>query len=136
MTATGAEGGGGTTRCLIVDDQAPFRMSARAVVGFTAGFEVVGEAKSGEEAVEQVGALAPQLVLMDINMPGMGGIAATRQITTEHPEVRVVLLSTYDADDLPADARTCGAAGYVHKEQFGPDVLTTLWSDGVTPDGG
>lgn len=120
---------------LIVDDQAPFRMSARAVVGFTPGFAVVGEAKSGEEAVEQVGTLAPQLVLMDINMPGMGGIAATRQITTAHPEVRVVLLSTYDADDLPADARTCGAAGYVHKEQFGPDVLTTLWSDGAASEG-
>ena len=119
---------------LIVDDQAPFRMSARAVVAFTPGFEVVGEANSGEEAVEQVDALAPQLVLMDINMPGMGGIAATRQITTEHPDVRVVLLSTYDADDLPADARTCGAAGYVHKEQFGPDVLTTLWSEGLGTD--
>jgi two-component system, NarL family, invasion response regulator UvrY len=115
---------------LIVDDQAPFRTSARAVVGFTAGFEVVGEAESGEAAVEQVAALAPKLVLMDINMPGMGGIAATRMITTEHPDVRVVLLSTYDADDLPADARTCGAAAYVHKEEFGPDVLTTLWSDG------
>ena len=115
---------------LIVDDQAPFRTSARTVVGFTPGFEVVGEAESGEEAVEQVDALAPQLVLMDINMPGMGGIAATRQITTEHPDVRVVLLSTYDADDLPADARTCGAAGYVHKEQFGPDVMLCLLASG------
>ena len=46
----------------------------------------------------------------------------------------MVLLSTYDADDLPADARTCGAAGYVHKEQFGPDVLTTLWEDGAGAD--
>ena len=116
---------------LIVDDQAPFRTSARTVVGFTDGFEVVGEAETGEAAVEQVEALKPKLVLMDINMPGMGGIAATRKITTEHPDVRVVLLSTYDADDLPADARTCGAAGYVHKEQFGPDVLTTLWEDGA-----
>ena len=114
---------------LIVDDQLPFRMSARTVVGFTPGFEVVGEAESGEAAVAQVNALSPQLVLMDINMPGMGGIAATRTITTEHPAVRVVLLSTYDADDLPADARTCGATGYVHKEQFGPDVLTALWLD-------
>ena len=75
------------TTVLIVDDQMPFRMAARTVVGVTPGFEVVGEAKSGEEAVEQVDALAPQLVLMDINMPGMGGIAAARQITAEHPEV-------------------------------------------------
>ncbi|HUY22093.1 MAG TPA: response regulator transcription factor [Acidimicrobiales bacterium] len=115
---------------LIVDDQMPFRLAARSVVGATRGFTVVGEAKSGEEAVDKVAELAPQLVLMDINMDGISGIEATRRITTAHPEVRVVLLSTYDADDLPADARTCGAVAYVHKEQFGPDVLTSAWADG------
>lgn len=115
---------------MIVDDQTPFRMAARSVVSVTPGFEVVGEAKSGEAAVEQVTALAPQLVLMDINMDGMSGIEATRRITGAHPEVRVILLSTYDADDLPADARTCGALGYVHKEQFGPDVLVRMWEGG------
>jgi two-component system, NarL family, invasion response regulator UvrY len=109
---------------LIVDDQKPFRMAARAVVGMTPGFEVVGEAESGEEAVEQVAALDPQLVLMDINMEGIGGIEATRRITGDRPDVRVILLSTYDADDLPADARQCGAVGYVHKEEFGPDTLS------------
>jgi DNA-binding NarL/FixJ family response regulator len=113
---------------LIVDDQLPFRMAARSVVGVTPGFEVVGEAKSGEEALEQVAALQPQLVLMDINMDGISGIEATRRITAEYPGTKVILLSTYDADDLPADARTCGAAGYVHKEQFGPDVLVRLGS--------
>ena len=120
--------GEGTT-VLIVDDQMPFRMAARSVVGVTPGFEVVGEAKSGEDAIEQVAALSPELVLMDINMDGMSGIEATRRITDAHPEIRVVLLSTYDADDLPADARTCGALGYVHKEQFGPDVLLRLWEE-------
>jgi DNA-binding NarL/FixJ family response regulator len=105
-------------------------MAARSVVGVTPGFEVVGEAKSGEEALEQVTALSPQLVLMDINMDGMSGIEATRRITAAHPETRVILLSTYDAEDLPADARTCGALGYVHKEQFGPDVLVRMWEDG------
>ena len=118
------------TTVLIVDDQMPFRMAARSVVGVTPGFEVVGEAKSGEEAVEQVAALHPELVLMDINMDGMSGIEATRRITADHPETRVILLSTYDAEDLPADARTCGALGYVHKEQFGPDVLVRMWEDG------
>jgi DNA-binding NarL/FixJ family response regulator len=118
---------GAAVSVLIVDDQMPFRSAARMVVGATRGFEVAGEASSGEEAVEKVEALSPQLVLMDINMPGIGGIEATRRITTAHPEVKVVLLSTYDADDLPADARTCGAVGYVHKEQFGPDVLAR-WS--------
>ena len=121
---------------LIVDDQLPFRMAARSVVGVTPGFEVVGEAKSGEEAVEQVAALRPQLVLMDINMDGISGIEATRRITAEYPDTKVILLSTYDADDLPADAHTCGAVGYVHKEQFGPDVLVRLGSgEGTEPLG-
>jgi DNA-binding NarL/FixJ family response regulator len=116
------------TTVLIVDDQMPFRMAAGAVVGVTPGFEVVGEAKSGEEAIEQVEALHPQLVLMDINMDGISGIEATRRITGAHPDVGVILLSTYDEEDLPADARSCGAIGYLHKEQFGPDVLVDMWS--------
>jgi two-component system invasion response regulator UvrY len=116
------------TSVLIVDDQLPFRLAARSVVGVTPGFEVVGEARSGEEAVEQVAALHPQLVLMDINMDGISGIEATRRITTDHPETRVILLSTYDAEDLPGDARNSGAIGYLHKEQFGPDVLVEMWS--------
>jgi two-component system invasion response regulator UvrY len=116
---------------VVVDDQAPFRVAARQVVKATPGFEVVGEARSGEEALEQVDALQPALVLMDINMEGMGGIEATRRIRDEHPEVQVILLSTYDADDLPADARTCGAVAYVHKEQFGPETLEKILSGGA-----
>jgi two-component system, NarL family, invasion response regulator UvrY len=125
--------GGDGSSVLIVDDQMPFRMAARAVVGVTPGFTVVGEAGSGEDAVAQADTLAPDIVLMDINMEGIGGIEATRRITTAHPGVRVILLSTYDAEDLPADARTCGAVGYVHKEQFGPDVLTRRWPGEATP---
>jgi two-component system invasion response regulator UvrY len=121
---------------LIVDDQAPFRIAARAVVRMTGGFEVVAEAKSGEEAVEEVARLGPQLVLMDINMPGMGGIAAAERIRDDYPGTRVVLLSTYDAEDLPADARTCGAIAYVHKERFGPDILESTWSAAVANGGG
>ena len=116
-------------RVLVVDDQAPFRIAARAVVRATAGFEVVGEATSGEEAVDQAVEVSPDLVLMDINMEGIGGIEATRRITEAHPPIRVVLLSTYDAEDLPDDARHCGAAAYVHKEQFGPDVLEKVWAE-------
>jgi DNA-binding NarL/FixJ family response regulator len=113
---------------LVVDDQAPFRIAARLVVRATAGFEVIGEAKSGEEAVEAVERLNPQLVLMDINMEGMGGIAATRLIRDGHKGTNVILLSTYDEEDLPADARTCGALAYIHKERFGPDILEGTWS--------
>ena len=113
---------------LIVDDQAPFRRAAAAVVRVTGGFEIVGEAGSGEEAVELAGELAPQLVLMDINMGGISGIEATRRITSASPEVVVILLSTYQAADLPADAATSGAVAYVNKEEFGPQVLEDVWA--------
>jgi DNA-binding NarL/FixJ family response regulator len=113
---------------LVVDDQAPFRLAAKSVVSLTPGFMVVGEAQSGEEAIERVAELHPEIVLMDINMDGISGIEATRRMTTEHPELRVVLLSTYNEEDLPADARSCGAALYVHKEMFGPDTLEGLWA--------
>jgi DNA-binding NarL/FixJ family response regulator len=113
---------------LIVDDQAPFRRAAAAVVRVTGGFEIIGEAESGEKAVELAEELAPQLVLMDINMGGISGIEATRRITTSAPNVVVVLLSTYQVADLPADAATSGAVAYVNKEEFGPQVLEDLWS--------
>ncbi|MDP8937081.1 MAG: response regulator transcription factor [Actinomycetota bacterium] len=112
---------------LIVDDQAPFRRAAAAVVKVTGGFDVVGEAASGEEAVELVAELAPQLVLMDINMGGINGIEAARRITGACPDVVVVLLSTYQSDDLPADAATSGAVAYVNKDEFGPQVLQDVW---------
>src|SRR5438309_1152253 len=105
---------------LIVDDQAPFRRAAAAVVRVTPGFAVVGEAESGEAAIEMVGSLLPSLVLMDINMPGINGIEATRRITAGHPEVMVLLLSTYQSDDLPDDAKSSGYTAYVNKEEFGP----------------
>jgi two-component system invasion response regulator UvrY len=65
---------------------------------------------------------------MDINMGGISGIEATRRITTVAPDVVVVLLSTYQAEDLPADAATSGAVAYVNKEEFGPQVLEDVWA--------
>jgi DNA-binding NarL/FixJ family response regulator len=112
---------------LIVDDQAPFRAVARTVVDLAAGFAVVGEAASGEEAVELAAGLHPAMVLMDINLPGISGIEATRQIVAADPGTVVIMLSTYRADDLPSDAAECGATRYVHKEDFGPGILREIW---------
>ena len=94
-----------------------------------AGFELIGEAESGEQAVELATTLAPALVLMDINMTGINGIEATRMITADHPDTMVVLLSTYHLEDLPAEARTSGAVAYVHKEELSPRVLRRLWEE-------
>ena len=116
---------------LVVDDQAPFRRAASTVVALTKGFEMVGEARSGEEAETMVTALSPRLVLMDINMDGIDGIEATRRIKAAHPEVVVVLLSTYSEDDLPAGARTCGAAADLNQERFGPTARRELADENV-----
>jgi DNA-binding NarL/FixJ family response regulator len=112
---------------LIVDDQLPFRLAARTVIKRANGFELVGEAASGEEALTQVAALRPALVLMDINMPGINGVEATRQIVAAHPDVVVFLCSTYALADLPPDASTSGATAYVNKEELAPSVIIDLW---------
>lgn len=117
-------------RVLVVDDQRPFRGAAKAVVAATPGFEVAGEAETGEEGVEIAASLAPDLVLMDINLPGIDGIEAVRRIRQAGPETIAFLLSTYESADLPSDARACGAAAYVHKEDFSPALLRSLWDAG------
>ena len=117
-----------SVRVLVVDDQPPFRRAANAVCSMTAGFNVVGEAESGEAAVDKAAELTPDLILMDINLPGINGIEATRRITEARPETVVVLLSTYKAEDLPGDARQSGAVAYVNKEEFAPNILQDLWS--------
>ncbi len=116
-----------SVRVVIVDDQVPFRVAARLVVRRADGFELVGEAGTGEESVEVVSDLEPDLVLMDINMPGINGIEATRQIMAVAPQTVVFLCSTYQLSDLPADASTSGARAYVNKEELGPDILLRLW---------
>ena len=117
----------GEVSVLVVDDQAPFRLAARAVLRRAAGFELAGEAETGEQAVEMVATLHPALVLMDINMPGINGIEATRRIVEAHPGTIVFLCSTYTLADLPPEAATSGAAAYVNKEELGPALLRQLW---------
>ncbi len=114
---------------VVVDDQAPFRLAARAVLRRTEGFELVGEAENGLEAIELVQELRPALVLMDINMPEMGGIEATRRIVAEQPDTVVILCSTYGVGDLPPEAATSGARAYVHKEQLDATTIRRLWDE-------
>jgi len=112
---------------LVVDDQAPFRFAVKAVLRRLPCFQLAGEAKSGPEAITLVDEVHPALVLMDINMPEMNGIEATRRIVAAHPDVVVFLCSTHDITDLPPGAPTSGARAYINKEHFGADALRQLW---------
>ncbi len=112
-----------TVRVLVVDDQAPFRRAARAVVAATAGFELAGEASSGEEAVALAASLHAGLVLMDVRMAGIGGIEAARRIAAAQPATRTILVSTDREDELPPEAWTCGAVAYIYKSEFGTAPL-------------
>jgi DNA-binding NarL/FixJ family response regulator len=115
-------------RVLVVDDHESFRHAASAVVSATEGFVVAGSAATGEESLAVAAAIEPDLVLMDVNLPGMDGIEATRRLRGSTRPPVVVLLSTYDEDDFGARARECGAAGYLAKSSFGTDRLTALWA--------
>ncbi|WP_232663639.1 response regulator transcription factor [Pseudonocardia sp. TRM90224] len=111
---------------VIVDDQLPFRSVARAVVGLVGGWTVAGEADSGEDALVLIARTRPEVVLMDINLPGIDGIEATRRLLADAPATTVILMSTYTDDDLPADAADCGAAIYLRKEDLTPAALRSL----------
>jgi DNA-binding NarL/FixJ family response regulator len=118
---------GDSVTVLVVDDQAPFRAAARTLVERTPGFRVVGDADSAERALELLDALRPALLLMDVRLPGMTGVEATRLVRSRRPGTVVLLCSTYERADLPADLDECGAAGYVRKEQLSPAVLRRAW---------
>lgn len=115
-------------RVLIVDDQLPFREASRMVVEMTDGFEVAGEAENGEEAVEFVARLQPDLVLMDVQMPGIDGIEATRRIAGLDDPPHVFVMSTHESGDYEALARAAGAVGFVPKSQFGMEALDEIWA--------
>jgi DNA-binding NarL/FixJ family response regulator len=121
-----ARSGKPDVRVLVVDDQESYRRAMQDVVDATDGFTVVGTADSGEESVEAARDLRPQLVLMDVNLSGIDGVEASRRILAAGDGPVVVLLSTYDRDDIDIDGS--GAAGYVPKGAFGPERLTEVWA--------
>jgi len=115
----------GDVRVLVVDDQEPFRRAMTTVVEETDGFVVVGSAASGEDALLTAAEVRPDLVLMDVHLPGIDGLEASRRLTGPGPGAVVVLLSTYDEDQI--DVAGSGAVAYVAKAAFGPDRLAEIW---------
>jgi DNA-binding NarL/FixJ family response regulator len=111
---------------LVVDDQPAFRQAMAAVVEATDGFVLVGSAASGEEALALARALRPRLVLMDVQLPGIDGIEAARRLCRDGSGPVVVLLSTYEEEEIEFDG--CGAAAYVPKRLFGPGQLVDSWA--------
>jgi DNA-binding NarL/FixJ family response regulator len=110
---------------LVVDDQEFFRDVLRDVVLATPGMTLVGDAASGEAAVDAVEELSPQMVIMDKRMPGVGGIEAARLIRAHRPEIVVVLVSVEVPD--PEVLEESGAAAFLHKRELSPRALADLW---------
>jgi DNA-binding NarL/FixJ family response regulator len=119
---------------LIVDDHPTFRRAARRVLARLPGFEVVGEAVTGEESIEAARRLRPDLVLMDVHLPGISGLEASRRIRGEGQDAPVVfLLSTYEAAEYATQTAGCGAAAYLAKTDFGSESLAVAWTAAVAP---
>ncbi len=113
-------------KVIICDDQAIVRDGLELLLNLERDIEVVGLARDGEEAVEMVAQHAPDLVLMDLKMPGMNGIEATRRIRTHHPEVKILVLTTYDDDEWVFDAIRSGASGYLLKDTPRAEVIKAV----------
>jgi DNA-binding NarL/FixJ family response regulator len=124
---TGVEPRHRSVTVLVVDDQEPFRDAMREVVAATPGFTLVGEAASGEEGMIGVAKHSPRLVLMDVRMPGIGGIATARELAGAHPDLVLILVSVDGVDGLPGDAPSCGATAFVRKQDLRPRTLRVLW---------
>ena len=115
-----------TTRVLLADDQTLVRDGFRMILEAQDDLEIVGEAADGEHAVSLAAQHRPDLVLMDIRMPRMDGIAATRAITTSRPQTRVLVLTTFDLDDYVYDALLAGASGFMLKDVGRNDLVTAV----------
>jgi DNA-binding NarL/FixJ family response regulator len=115
-----------STRILIADDHGVMRAGLRAMLEDEPDLEILGEATNGEEAVRLAAGLNPDIVLLDIGMPGIDGIEATRRLRNQHPSVQVLILSVYEDESLLREAIKAGAAGYVVKRAAEDDLLAAI----------
>jgi len=113
-------------RILLVDDHEVVRLGLKALLDHHVQFEVVGEAANAKEAIEQVGRLHPDIVLMDIRLPGTSGIEACEEVIRLYPDTRVVMLTSYAEDEMLFSAIRAGASGYILKQIGGEDLVRAL----------
>ncbi|MEM8710221.1 MAG: response regulator transcription factor [Planctomycetota bacterium] len=113
-------------RVLIVDDQPLFREGLRLILEQDEQIEVVGEASNGVEALEALSATAADVVLMDVRMPRMDGVEATGELLRRHPDSRVIILTTFDADESVFDGLRAGAVGYLLKDAGSEDLIRAI----------
>jgi DNA-binding NarL/FixJ family response regulator len=117
-------------RILIADDHPLFRKGMRTLLNATEDLEVVGEATTGQEVVEQAATLQPDVILMDLQMPGMTGIEATRQILHTSPHIRILVITLFEDDASVFESLRAGARGYVLKDSREEEMLRAIWSVG------
>ena len=113
-------------RVVVADDHTLFRKGVRSLLATEPGIEIVGEASDGESAVRAVGELAPDLVLMDLQMPGGGGLEATREIVARYPAAAVLVMTMFEDDDSVFAAMRAGARGYVLKDMDSDDLTRAI----------
>ncbi|MCB9139900.1 MAG: response regulator transcription factor [Caldilineaceae bacterium] len=113
-------------RILLVDDHEVVRIGLRTVLARYEQFEIVGEAATAQEAMEKTAYCNPDIVIMDIRLPGKNGIEATREIVAAHPGVKVIILTSYADDDMLFEAISAGASGYVLKQIGSDDLVRSL----------
>ena len=113
-------------KILIADDHALVREGVTALLNLHDQFQIVGTAANGQEAVEQAGKLRPDIILMDIAMPGLGGLEATLEIRKAHPDIKILVLSQYDDKEYVSRLFKAGVSGYILKHAVGTDLVSAI----------